>query len=214
MQLGCVSQDSGWAIPSCRVGVNVPDLFSSSEAVAQSWMLKACGWIAPHWRHRCARVCVKCLQKCLNIWEFKSTCGSWHLISWKDTLQRRAGGNELFIPDSCFTKGGVHYPHVQSHLEDIDTSLVLTPLLIAVLDEKMQKGRNLCQERGYWEIKLNTFTADDCSAWVHMPWGDHLCPWDATRGFAPQWAVFSSHRGEFKDADIPCHSFPLFLIRK
>ena len=66
------------------------------------------------------------------------------------------------------------------------------------------------------QIKPNTFTADDCSAWVHMCWGDHLCPWDATGDFAPQWAVFSYHRGEFKDADIPWHSilFFFFLFKK
>ena len=76
---------------------------------------------------------------------FKHAGGYVHLWilafgSWKDTPQRRPGGNELFIPNSCLRKGKVHCPHVQSHLDDIDTSLFLTPLLTAMPDERMQKG--------------------------------------------------------------------------
>lgn len=45
--------------------------------------------------------------------------------------------------NSCLREGGVRRPHVQSHLGDIgdiDTSLVLTALLTAIPEEKMQKG--------------------------------------------------------------------------
>lgn len=36
-------------------------------------------------------------------------------------------------------KGRVHHPRIQSRLDDIDKSMVLTLLRTAVLDKKMQK---------------------------------------------------------------------------
>lgn len=194
-RLACVRQDSCWAIPSCQVGVNVPDLFSLSKAIAWSWMLKPCGWIAPQWRHRawmewihCTCMCVLSIyrnHRCLNMWEFKSTYGYWHLTSWTDTTKT----SHWKWADLCLTKRGFRCPHSWHWYIP-----GLVPLLAAMLEEKIQKGWNLRQGRSYWGIKPNTVTAYNCSAWVHVHWGDHLSPWDPTRGFAPQWAPIRERR--------------------
>lgn len=55
-------------------------------------------------------------------------------------LQRCSGGNELFIPELHLMKGRVYHPCIQSRLDDINKSMVLTPLLMQKVEIHTRKG--------------------------------------------------------------------------